>query len=255
MIRDRIVLGIASQRVRERLLREDNLNLANAVKMCQAAEATQGQINTLGDEALNAHSSSVHYCKTKGRKPRKQPNEAQRPATTNYMETCGNCGTAHPPRKCGAYNKACNNYGKLGHFSKVCRSPKISKGKIRYVSQNVHEASDSTSECDVYIGMVKSSDNDNIGLKWSEDLRVNDKLLNFKLDTGSDSKIIYREDYMLLQPRPKLRKSGTVMKAYNDDHTKHRGMSGERSIQEQNNSNNNGTCSGPGTIAPGFYRL
>ena len=28
MIRDHIVLGIASQRVRERLLREDNLNLA-----------------------------------------------------------------------------------------------------------------------------------------------------------------------------------------------------------------------------------
>ena len=197
-------------------MREDNLNLANAVKICQAAEATQRQINTLGDDTLNAHSSSVHYCKTKGRKQRKQPNEAQRPATTNYMQKCGNCGTAHPPRKCGAYNKACNNCGKLGHFSKVCRSPKISKGKIRYVSQNVHEASDSTSECDFYIGMVKSSDNDNIGLKWSEDLRVNDKLLNFKLDTGSDINIIYRDDYMLLQPRPKPRKSGIVMKAYND---------------------------------------
>ena len=60
IIRDRIVLGIASQRVRERLLREDNLNLANAVQICQAAEATQGQINTLGDETVNAHSSSVH---------------------------------------------------------------------------------------------------------------------------------------------------------------------------------------------------
>ena len=219
MIRDRIVLGIASQRVRERLLREDNLNLANAIKICQAAEATQRQITTLGNDALDTHNSSVHYCKTKGRgqyKPRKQANEAQRAATTHDKQKCGNCGTTHPPRKCGAYNKACNNCGKLGHFSKVCRSPKISKGKIRYVSQNVHEASDSTSECDVYIGMVKSSDNDKTGLKWSEDLRVNDKLLNFKLDTGSDINIIYREDYMLLQPRPKLRKSNTVMKAYND---------------------------------------
>ena len=219
MIRDRIVLGIASQRVRERLLREDNLNLANAVKICQAAEATQRQITTLGNDALDTHNSSVHYCKTKGRgqyKPRKQPNEGQRAATTHDKQKCGNCVTTHPPRKCGAYNKACNNCGKLGHFSKVCRSPKISKGKIRYVSQNVHEASDSTSECDVYIGMVKSSDNDKTGLKWSEDLCVNDKLLNFKLDTGSDINVIYREDYMLLQPRPKLRKSNTVMKAYND---------------------------------------
>ena len=52
-------------------------------------------------------------------------------------------------------------------------------------------------------------------MKWSEDLCVNDKLLNFKLDTGSDINITQRADYMQLLPRPKLRKSGTVMKAYN----------------------------------------
>ena len=141
--------------MRERLLREDNLNLANAIKICQAAEATQRQITTLGNDVVDVH-SSVHYCKTKGRgkyKPRSQPNEAP---TTNHPHKCGNCGTSHPPRKCLAFNKACNNCGKLGHFSKVCRSPKMSKGKIRYVSQDAHEASDSTSECDVYIGMVKS---------------------------------------------------------------------------------------------------
>ena len=32
MIRDRLVLGITNTRVRKRLLREDNLNLDNAVK-------------------------------------------------------------------------------------------------------------------------------------------------------------------------------------------------------------------------------
>ena len=79
MIRDRIVLDIASQRVRERLLREENLNLTNAIKICQAAEATQRQITTLGNDVVDVH-SSVHYYKTKGRcqhKPRIQPNEAQ----------------------------------------------------------------------------------------------------------------------------------------------------------------------------------
>ena len=92
----------------------------------------------------------------------------------------------------------------------------MSKGEIRYVSQDAHVASDSTSECDVYIGMVKS-DTDKTGVKWSEDLRVNDKFLNFKLDTGSDINIIYKADYMQLWPRPKLTKRGTVMKAYNDN--------------------------------------
>ena len=41
MIRDRIVLGVTSQRVRGRLLREDNLNVSKAVEICQAAEATE----------------------------------------------------------------------------------------------------------------------------------------------------------------------------------------------------------------------
>ena len=125
-------------------------------------------------------------------------NQMKRKGRQQTRQKGGNGGTAHPPRKCAAYNKACNNCGKLGHFSKVCRSPKMSKWKILYVSQNVHEASDSMSECDVYIGMVKSLDNDNIGLKWSEHMTlcVNDKVLNFKLDTGSDINIIYREDYV-----------------------------------------------------------
>ena len=63
--------------------------------------------------------------------------------------------------------------------------------------------------------MVKS-DTDKTGVKWSEDLCVNDKFLNFKLDTDSDINIIQRAEYMQLLPRPNLRKSGTLTKAYND---------------------------------------
>ena len=43
MTRDCIVLDTVSHRVRERLVREDNLNLATATKICQAAETTQRQ--------------------------------------------------------------------------------------------------------------------------------------------------------------------------------------------------------------------
>ena len=41
MIRDRLVLGVSSQRVRDRLLRQEDLDLDKAVKICQAAEATE----------------------------------------------------------------------------------------------------------------------------------------------------------------------------------------------------------------------
>ena len=48
MIRDRLVLGVTNTRVRERLLREENLHLDKAVKICQAAEATERQIQKTG---------------------------------------------------------------------------------------------------------------------------------------------------------------------------------------------------------------
>ena len=60
LIKDRIVLGIISQRVRERLLREDDLTLQKAMQICHAAEATERQLNQLDTEV------TVNYCRGKG---------------------------------------------------------------------------------------------------------------------------------------------------------------------------------------------
>ena len=67
MIRNRIVLGVVSQRVCEKLLQEDDLNLATAINICQATEATQRQNTTLCKETHNAQQSSIYYCNTTGR--------------------------------------------------------------------------------------------------------------------------------------------------------------------------------------------
>ena len=89
MIRDRIVLGIASQRVRERLLREDNLNLANAIKICQAAEATHRQITTLGNDVL----MYIHPYITVRRKDVVNTNHADNPMTHQLQTTRRNVVT------------------------------------------------------------------------------------------------------------------------------------------------------------------
>ena len=60
LIKDRIVLGIISQRVRERLLREDDLTLQKAMQICQAAEATERQLNKQDTEV------TVNYSRGKG---------------------------------------------------------------------------------------------------------------------------------------------------------------------------------------------
>ena len=129
MIRDRLVLGVSSQRVRERLLRRDDLDLDKAVKICQAAEK---QILTLAQKGASSSGTNVNYCNTRGRRQQQrkpfQPSTKQKPATK-----CSCCDKTYAPRACPAYSKACNKCGKSGHFARICRSkPKV--GKVRYVS-------------------------------------------------------------------------------------------------------------------------
>ena len=107
MIRDRLVLGVSSQRVRECLLRQEDLDLDKAVKICQAAEATEKQILTLAQKGVSSSDTSVNYCNTRGRRQQQrkpfQPSTKQKPATK-----CSCCGTTHAPRACPAHGKACN---------------------------------------------------------------------------------------------------------------------------------------------------
>ena len=101
MIRDRLVLGVSSQRVRERLLREDDLDLDKAVKICQAAEATEKQILTLAQKDASSNDTSVNYCNTRGRRQQQrkpfQPSTKQKPVTK-----CSCCDTTHAPCVCPA---------------------------------------------------------------------------------------------------------------------------------------------------------
>ena len=53
LIRDRIVCGVRSQSRKERLLRETDLTLEEAINICRATEASKEQIRSLGDGKPN----------------------------------------------------------------------------------------------------------------------------------------------------------------------------------------------------------
>ena len=203
MIRDRIVLGVRSERVRERLLREDDLDLGKAIKICQAAEVTERQIETLSQKCSDGE-ANAHY--NRGRhNPKHKPvqtHSKQKPKS-NFTK-CNCCDTAHAPRACPAFNKSCNACGKQGHFSRVCRS----KPKVRYVSRD--EVSD---PAELFVGMVKSGHDTRDG-RWSQNLRVDGKTIAFKLDTGSGVNIISELEYQTITPKPRLDKSQTLMTSY-----------------------------------------
>ena len=121
MIRDRLVLGITSQRVRERLLREEDLTLGKAVQICQAAEISERQIQTIA--ATVDGDASINYCTTRGR------HQQRKPTQTPTKMKCSCCDTFHAPRACPAYGKPCNKCGKRDILP-VCAEQKQREGKF-----------------------------------------------------------------------------------------------------------------------------
>ena len=114
MFRDRLVLGIWSQRARER----DDLYLGKAVKICQAAEVTERQIETLSQK-LSDGDASVDYNRG-SHKPKHKPVQTHLKHNPKTNPTnCSCCDTTHAPRACPAFGKACNACGKPGHFERV----------------------------------------------------------------------------------------------------------------------------------------
>ena len=97
MIKERIVVGVQSDIVRGRLLREKDLNLLKAIDICKAAEASTQQLEKLADEKkveiLQANHPTTHRAGTKN-------NPSRRPGPT-----CQNCGRNHPSRRCPAYGE------------------------------------------------------------------------------------------------------------------------------------------------------
>ncbi|KAJ8884063.1 hypothetical protein PR048_015920 [Dryococelus australis] len=110
---DKIVVGINSDTVQERLLAEGKLTFNQAVKICRATELTKQQLNSMkADSSLNLDAA----CKKNGRK------EHMTAATFQ----CFRCGTSRQRRSCPAFFvKGFKKCGKLGHFAVACRSQRV----------------------------------------------------------------------------------------------------------------------------------
>lgn len=100
LIKDKIVTGIPDNALRERLLREKDLNLDKAVQMCRAAESTRAQAKELWREG-----TAVHAVKADGRQAKKFPKQrhADPHAVKKDSGACNRCGGAHLPNKCPAF--------------------------------------------------------------------------------------------------------------------------------------------------------
>lgn len=124
MVKDRIVVGIHNQSLKERLLREPDLNLEQAMFICRADEESRKGLTLMGHADSTSFINRVHNKERIDRKSVKNRNAHQNRNAQQYKQersNCSRCGSKHPPKTCPAYGKTCHACKGANHFSTVCR--------------------------------------------------------------------------------------------------------------------------------------
>lgn len=150
LIRDKIVLGVANDDIRRRLLREKGLTLPGAIEMCRAFEVTDLRMRAMESEIPRV----VDAVNAVGRQPFR-PNQSRQnnpPRLPTESTACRYCGNAHVRGRehCPAYRKQCKACGINNHFAKVClKDKRRSEGKLHCL-ENVNTEQNSDND-DIYM--------------------------------------------------------------------------------------------------------
>ena len=227
LIRDRVVVGIANQSTKTRLLREHNLTLKSAITLVRSQELADERIQTLQEPNINAIKKKQKY-----QKPQIYNNIKQSHDKTRIQpKLCNYCGKMHPfgkPTNCPAYGHKCGACGKQNHYSKVCRT----KSKDVHVLANDSPESDDGSYSDVLdddentvldIGMLTVSPTSECNMlevscvnlrEWTENAIINGHKFNCKIDTGAEPNVMSKINLDKICNSIEIKATKTVLRAY-----------------------------------------
>ncbi|XP_041485958.1 uncharacterized protein K02A2.6-like [Lytechinus variegatus] len=205
LIRDRIICGILDDGLREHLLRLDDLTLDKTLQVCRVAEQTRTQAQALSSTGENASIPVDSLSKNKKSSGKKSNQTRQtKPQDRTNNKTCTRCGNRHTKEKCPAQGKTCKKCGKQNHFAKCCRTPVAKVNELQHLKVD----SDGFMICSVDSQEHESKE------EWKVNLRVNNELVEFKIDTGAQANTLPETIYHKLKPKPKLQKAKVKLTGY-----------------------------------------
>ena len=214
LIRDRIVVGIKNKAVQERMLREKDLSLDNAITIAKTAEVTKNHLQQLHDHPTVSEvtrRSTQKKTQKKTQKNRPQPKAQE----SNGKHKCRRCDNMHESRKCPAYGVQCHKCKGMNHFAKCC----LSKKKVDQVQ--IEEPDEQEPEFDM--GTVDIDAVAKKGQDWIRDIELNGTTIAMKLDTGAQANILSDKDFDKLQDKPKLEKTSVKLKGVGGHHVRVKG--------------------------------
>ncbi|XP_063547273.1 uncharacterized protein K02A2.6-like [Cydia strobilella] len=217
LIRDRIVCGINNNVIRDRLFRTEDLTLAKAVQICQAAEMSHEESRCVGGGASGAADVRVDAVWGSGarggggarasaggrrrattrrgaRRGGRPPAGAGAPGSSRRpCATCGG-GWCAQDEHCPAYSALCYVCEQRGHFAKMCRQRKVIRDQVCHLAEDDSDEEDGM----FYVDVVNQDSKSKPPKEWLEFMTCNNKRITFKLDTGSMLNVISRAEYLNL---------------------------------------------------------
>ncbi|UYV83953.1 K02A2.6-like [Cordylochernes scorpioides] len=196
LIRDRIVVGVRDRALSERMQLDTDLTLVKATLMAKQLESVKEQQSSLYQQNSVDQIKKMpnHIKETKRHEPKiRQFKSNQLGGSSHGCTRCGNSNN-HDWKNCPAMNSYCNKCMKKGHYAKVCRSEAINEIKSEIA----------------FLGSVEDNSK-----KWIVPIKVNNRQVNFKIDTGADVNVLPLQYYYQSFQRIKLEKSDKVLQGPN----------------------------------------
>ena len=209
MIRDRLVVGIRDQALSEKLQTDPGLTLEKAKTQIRQKAAVKEHTGELRkDEAAAALARIQSNQKLKPPKFKGSP--ASRPQSSrggaykhrSKEPQCTRCGRDkhQPGDRCPAMGITCNKCNKVGHFGAHCFWwKKQQAGTVSTVEEGAEEES-------YFLGSVSVNE----ASSWSVDIRIKQRVVSVKMDTGAEVTATSGETHKLLGS-PQLNKPEKVL--------------------------------------------
>ena len=188
MLRDRLVCGINSHRIQQKLLTEGStLIFTSAFRLAVSIEGSER--NAMEIQSRNSHTHASSHAGSHG-----DIHHVERNAGDSD-KVCYRCGrTGHRPDKCYFKERDCYSCHVRGHTSKVCRKKKQdSKNRVKIMEQVVGKADeDNCSEEDVYnIYPVTEKRVPPLIV----DIHIASKNISMEIDTGASLTVMGKHNY------------------------------------------------------------
>ena len=214
-LRDRLVCGVAEERIKRRLFTEPTLTFQRALEIARNMETANKNVAAVTSSgSLTATSTAIAH---KVQSPRSRSTQA-----------CFRCGgTNHTPAKCYFKNSECHHCHVRDHIAKACRKKgtqlsggKPERGKQKHSAKCIQGDSTSGSESDrepEETFYVKKTTDKEKSKPIMVNVEADGQNLSMELDTGTSVSLISEKTYLSAwteAERPPLHCSNKKLRTY-----------------------------------------